>query len=55
VTSLETTLSRTAAKRYNNTHTGLFILQPDGWIEQRGIYKKNKIKIALSNILKNVM
>jgi len=23
-----------------HTHTGLLILQPDGWIEQRGIYKK---------------
>jgi len=37
---------------YTHTHAGLWILQPDGWIEQKGFIKKNKtkIKIAMSNI-----
>jgi len=34
-----------------HTHTGLLILQPDGWIEQTRLKKnKTKIKIAMSNI-----
>jgi len=35
------------------THTGLLILQPDGWIEQTR-FKKIKTKIKIANMLANL-